>query len=167
MSSDRPRSDDVRRRVTELVRAARTCVLTTFGLDGRLVGRPMLLQQAEFDGDLWFFAYADSTKVRQIRVNPEVNAAFPDHGNQAWVSLSGTAQEAYDPERARRLWSPPLWIWFPDGPATSGLTLLRVRVSSAVHWDAPGGSRLDLLDPARGKVPERPPRPARNREVRF
>ncbi|WP_425487284.1 pyridoxamine 5'-phosphate oxidase family protein, partial [Micromonospora maritima] len=30
----------------------------------------MGLQEAEFDGDLWFFAYADSAKVRQIRVNP-------------------------------------------------------------------------------------------------
>ena len=63
-------------------------MLTTIGVDGRLVSRPMALQEAEFDGDLWFFAYADSAKVRQIRVNPEVNVAFSDQQHHAWVSVS-------------------------------------------------------------------------------
>ncbi|SCG41414.1 General stress protein 26 [Micromonospora echinaurantiaca] len=97
---------EARRRVTELVRRARICMLTTTGLDGRMVSRPMGLQEAEFDGDLWFFAYADSAKVRQLRVNPEVNVAFSDPRHQSWVSVSGTAQEGYDRATAQRLWHP-------------------------------------------------------------
>ncbi|HET9006188.1 MAG TPA: pyridoxamine 5'-phosphate oxidase family protein, partial [Actinomycetes bacterium] len=108
MSSDPTSAADARRRVTELIRQARICMLTTIGVDGRMVSRPMGLQEAEFDGDLWFFAYADSPKVRQIRVNPEVNVAFSDQRHDAWVSVSGTAQESYDRAKAEQLWNPLL-----------------------------------------------------------
>ena len=98
--SDQPTSAaEARARVTGLARAARICMLTTTALDGRQVSRPMGLQEAEFDGELWFFASADSAKVRQIRVNPEVNIAFSDQKHNAWVSISGTATEGFD--RAR------------------------------------------------------------------
>ena len=42
-------------------------MLTTMTADGKHVSRPMGLQEAEFDGDLWFFAYDDSAKVRRSR----------------------------------------------------------------------------------------------------
>ena len=45
---------------------AKVAMLTTTTPDGRSVSRPMALQEAEFDGDLWFFAYDDSAKARQI-----------------------------------------------------------------------------------------------------
>ncbi|MEU5944645.1 pyridoxamine 5'-phosphate oxidase family protein [Micromonospora sp. NPDC047465] len=51
MSNEPSSAADARRRVTELVREARICMLTTIAVDGRLVSRPMGLQEAEFDGD--------------------------------------------------------------------------------------------------------------------
>lgn len=86
MSNQPTSAAEARARVTELARAARICMLTTIALDGRQVSRPMGLQEVEFDGDLWFFASADSAKVRQLRVNPEVNVAFSDQKHHAWVS---------------------------------------------------------------------------------
>ncbi|MEV4197649.1 pyridoxamine 5'-phosphate oxidase family protein [Micromonospora globbae] len=164
MSQD---SSIARRRVTELIREARVCLLTTIGVDGRLVSRPMALQEAEFDGDLWFFTHADSAKVRQIRVNPEVGVAFSDGRRPTWVSISGTATEGYDPRRAERWWHPLLATWFPDGPGTPGLTLVKVHVSSVEYWDSPDGGAVSLLGPARAAVTGRPPRPGENREVRY
>jgi general stress protein 26 len=125
--------------LAELVRAARTCLLTTTAVDGRLVSRPMALPEAQFDGDLWFFAYRNSAKIRQIRVNPQVNVGFSDERQRAWVSVAGTAQEGWDAARAERLWHPLLATWFPDGPDTPGVTLIKVHAGSAEYWDAPGG----------------------------
>jgi general stress protein 26 len=125
--------------LAELVRAARTCLLTTTAVDGRLVSRPMALPEAQFDGDLWFFAYRNSAKIRQIRVNPQVNVGFSDQRQRAWVSVAGTAQEDWDAARAERLWRPLLATWFPDGPDTPGITLIKVHAGSAEYWDAPGG----------------------------
>ncbi|MGR6321176.1 pyridoxamine 5'-phosphate oxidase family protein [Micromonospora soli] len=127
---------DGRRRVTELIRDARACLLTTTAVDGRLVSRPMVLPAAEFDGDLWFFAYADSAKIRQIRVNPQVNVGLFDQRQHAWVSMAGTAQEGWERGRAERLWHPQLETWFPDGPDTPGLTLLKVHAGPAEYWAA-------------------------------
>ncbi|WP_254876946.1 pyridoxamine 5'-phosphate oxidase family protein [Verrucosispora sp. NA02020] len=136
---------DARRRITELIRAAEVCTLTTTSLDGRLVGRPMALQRADFDGELWFFADAGSSTVRQLRVNAEVAVGFHDPDGRVWVSMSGTARDDYDRARAERLWHPGLTGWFPDGVATSGLTLIAVHVTEARCWDARDGRSVGLL----------------------
>ncbi|MGI5519459.1 pyridoxamine 5'-phosphate oxidase family protein [Micromonospora sp. CA-259024] len=167
MSNQPTSAGEARARVTELARAARICMLTTIALDGRQVSRPMGLQEAEFDGDLWFFADAGSAKIRQIRVNPEVNVAFSDQRHHAWVSISGTATEGFDRARAERLWSPLLTAWFPDGPDTRGLTLIKVHASSAEYWDSPSSTVVNLLGYAKAAVTGRRPTVGENREVSF
>ncbi|MEH0844118.1 pyridoxamine 5'-phosphate oxidase family protein [Micromonospora sp. CPCC 205711] len=166
MAEEPTSTEDARRRVTELIRQARICMLTTIGVDGRLMSRPMGLQEAEFDGDLWFFAYADSAKVRQIRVNPEVNVAFSDQKHNAWVSLSGTAQEGFDRARAERLWNPILKTWFPDGLDTPGLTLIKVHASSAEYWDSPNSTVVNLFGFAKA-ASGKPPKAGEKHEVSY
>ncbi|WP_410811012.1 pyridoxamine 5'-phosphate oxidase family protein [Micromonospora sp. 067-2] len=167
MSNEPTTAAEARTRVTELARAARICMLTTIAVDGRQVSRPMGLQEADFDGELWFFAYADSAKVRQIRVNPEVNVAFSDQKHNAWVSISGTANEGFDRSRAERLWSPLLKVWFPDGLDTPGLTLIKVHATSAEYWDSPSSTVVNLLGFAKAAVTGQPPNPGENHEVTY
>ncbi|MGC4811930.1 pyridoxamine 5'-phosphate oxidase family protein [Micromonospora sp. DT228] len=167
MSNQPTSAAEARARVTELARAARICMLTTTALDGRQVSRPMGLQEAEFDGELWFFASAESAKVRQLRVNPEVNVAFSDQRHNAWVSISGTATEGLDRARAERLWNPLLKAWFPDGLDTPGLTLIKVHASSAEYWDSANSAVVNLLGYAKAAVTGRPPEAGENHEVTF
>ncbi|MEU5913794.1 pyridoxamine 5'-phosphate oxidase family protein [Micromonospora sp. NPDC047527] len=167
MSNEPTNATEARARVTELVRDARICMLTTIALDGRQVSRPMGLQEAEFDGDLWFFASADSAKVRQIRVNPEVNVAFSDQKRSAWVSVSGTATEGFDRARAEQLWNPVFRVWFPDGLDTPGLTLIKVHASSAEYWDSPSSTVVNLFGFAKAVVTGQPPAPGANHEVTY
>ncbi|RKN50832.1 pyridoxamine 5'-phosphate oxidase family protein [Micromonospora endolithica] len=167
MSNEPSDVAQARQRVTELVRQARICMLTTTAVDGRTVSRPMGLQEADFDGDLWFFAYADSAKVRQIRVNPEVNVSFSDQKHNAWVSMSGTAREGFDRSKAEQLWNPLLKTWFPDGLDTPGLTLITVRASSAEYWDSPSSTVVNLLGFAKAAVTGKPPAAGENREVSY
>ena len=167
MSKQPTSAEEARARVTELIRDARICLLTTIGVDGRLVSRPMALQAAEFDGDLWFFAYADSAKIRQIRVNPQVNVGFSDQRQHAWVSVAGTAQEGWDRARAERLWNPLLKAWFPDGLDTPGITLIKVHASSAEYWDSPSSTVVNLLGFAKAAVTGRPPKVGENHEVSY
>ncbi|SCL23411.1 pyridoxamine 5'-phosphate oxidase family protein [Micromonospora inyonensis] len=167
MGSEPTTDAEARQRITELVRAARVCMLTTIAVDGRQVSRPMVLQETEFDGDLWFLTRADSAKVRQIRVNPEVNAAFGDQRGQTWLSVSGTAREESDRADVERLWHPALRVWFPDGPGTPGLTLIKVHASSAEYWDSPSSTVVNLLGAARAAVTGRTPRPGGNHTVSY
>jgi general stress protein 26 len=157
---------DNRAKVTELVKDARICMFTTMTADGRHVSRPMALQDAEFDGDLWFFAYADSDKVRQLGMHPEVNVAFST--KQSWVSVSGTAEQVSDRAKAEQLWNPLLKAWFPDGLDTPGVTLIKVHARSAEYWESAHSSRVvELLGYAKAAVTGRPPNPGENEEVRL
>ncbi|MGT2426531.1 pyridoxamine 5'-phosphate oxidase family protein [Amnibacterium kyonggiense] len=126
-----------RKHVAELVKDARVAMLTTMTTDGKHVSRPMGLQEVEFDGDLWFFAYDDSAKVAQIRSEPSVNVAFSDQKGHSWTSVAGRAEVVHDRAKAEQLWTPVLKAWFPDELETPGLALIKVEAESAEYWEGP------------------------------
>jgi general stress protein 26 len=157
-----------RETVKALVKDAHICMLTTMTSDGRHVSRPMAVQDVEFDGDLWFFASDQSDLVTQIAVNPQVNVAFSDSKQNAWVSLSGTAQRVDDPQRARELWSPLFKAWFPDGLETPDLTLVKVTGETAEYWAAAHSSKVvTLLGYAKASVTGKTPDAGENETVRL
>ena len=127
---------DDRETVTDLIARAQSAMLTTLTPDGELVSRPMAVQETEFDGDLWFFVSEDSDKVRQIMAHPRVNVSLSNDKKSEWISISGTAEVVHDRAKTKDLWAKPLETWFPDGPETPGLALIKVRAESAEYWNA-------------------------------
>jgi general stress protein 26 len=144
-----PETDNPTSHVARLVDRAKISMLTTMTADGRHVARPMALQEVEFDGDLWFFAYDDSAKVREFLANPQVNVSFTNDKSSEWTSVSGTAELVHDRAKAEELWSAPLKAWFPDGPDTPGLALIKVHADSAEYWEGPSSKVVRLLGAAR------------------
>jgi len=130
------------------------------------VSRPMALQEAEFDGDLWFFAYDDSPKAVEIATHPQVNVAFSTKSN-AWVSVSGRAEVVHDRAKAQQLWSRSLKAWFPDGLDTDGLALIKVAAESAEYWDAPHGKVVTLIQYAASVALRRNPPVGENQVVEL
>lgn len=103
-----------RQHVADLVSRAEVAMLTTMTQQGRHVSRPMGLQEADFHGDLWFFAYDDSAKAAQIRANPEVNVSFSDTGNHSWTSIAGRGHIVHDRHKAGQLYSSAAVTGRPD-----------------------------------------------------
>lgn len=122
------------KKVAEMMKGAKICSLTTVNSNGQLTSRPMAVQQIEFDGDAWFFAQRSSTKLNEIAANPQVNIMF--NSGDDWVSLSGTARQVDDIEKAGELWNPFLKAWFPEGLSDPELTLIKVHAESAEYWDS-------------------------------
>jgi general stress protein 26 len=139
-------------KVAELVARAHLCTLTTSTPDGRLMSRPMALQDVEFDGDLWFFVHDDSDKVAQIAANPSVNVSFSNPKVTEWTSIAGTAELVEDRSRAEELWSPLLNAWFEQGLDTPTLALIKVHADSAEYWDGPSSRVVSLLGMARAAI---------------
>jgi general stress protein 26 len=157
-----------RDKVKEMVADAKICMLTTMTADGRHVSRPMALQEVEFDGDLWFFSYADSDLVEQVDVNPAVNVAFSDSKHNNWISISGVAERVDDRAKAEQLWNPLLKAWFPDGLQTPELTLVKVHADSAEYWEAAHSSKVvTLLGYAKAAVTGKTPDAGENETVRL
>ncbi|MFF5082692.1 pyridoxamine 5'-phosphate oxidase family protein [Actinoplanes sp. NPDC000266] len=157
-----------RDKVKQMIADARICMVTTMTADGKHVSRPMALQEVEFDGDLWFFTYTTSDLVEQIGLHPQVNVAFSDQKQNNWISLSGTATRADDPEKARELWNPALKAWFPDGLETPELTLVKVHAETAEYWAAAHSSKVvTLLGYAKAAVTGKTPDAGENETVRL
>jgi len=135
--------------VAELVDRARISMLTTMTSDGKHVSRPMALQEAEFDGDLWFFADEASDLITQVRRNRSVNVSFSNDKSSEWTSVSGTAEVVHDRGKAEELWGAPLKVWFPDGLETPGITLLKVHADSAEYWESAGSKVVQLIGAVR------------------
>lgn len=85
-------TNDDRRHIAQLMSNAKVAMLTTTSAEGEQVSRPMGLREAEFDGDLGFFAYDGSAKVTRIKTTPEVNVSFSDTKNGSWTSIAGRAE---------------------------------------------------------------------------
>lgn len=137
-------------KVAGIIKDIRIAMLTTVDDDGHLVSRPMAVQQVEFDGDLWFVSDGDARKVHQIQHGARTNVSFTSNG--AWLSVAGEAELVHDDVKARELWNSALDAWFPDGPTTPGLTLVKIHADTAEYWDAPGGRVTTLISYAKAKL---------------
>ena len=143
-------TDEGTKKVAELVKDARISMFTTVDAEGHLVSRPMGLQEVEFDGDLWFFADERSDTVSEVTANPKVNVSFSS--GDAWVSVTGDCQVVRDRAKSKELWNSFVEAWFPDGPDTPGVILLKVHAHAAQYWDSPGGKTVQLMSMVKSKL---------------
>ena len=122
-----------------LMKDIKFCMLTSLDSEGVLHSRPMTLQEAAFDGTLWFFAGLHTGVSRETAERSQVNVSFSDPGDHQFVSASGRARLVQDPVKKQALWSPTYKMWFPGGVDDPELVLLAVDVESAEYWDSSNG----------------------------
>lgn len=158
-------SDDLKK-VDELIRGIRFAMLTTVNPDGSLHSRPMALQEDEpFDGDIWFFTDEHSGKVFEIEKEHHVNVAFSDPAHNRYVSAAGLAELTTEKARIQAKWKPALKAWFPDGPDTPGIALLKIKVSSIEYWDAPNSAMVHLYGVVKATLTGKRPDPGENEKI--
>jgi general stress protein 26 len=126
--------------LVESIEGIYIATMTTLTPDGKLHGRPMATQQAEFDGDLWFYTYKDSAKVSEIRENPQVQLGYNKDEKQTWVDVFGHAQIIEDDGKKKELWYEELRRYFPDSPEDDNVVLIKVKPDEAEIWSSSDGT---------------------------
>ena len=145
--------DEKLAKVRDMIKGIDIGMLTTMHESGTLRSRPMSVNgEVEFDGDLWFFTYGESPKVKEIEGDARVNVAFSDPKNQTYVSLSGTASLVRDKEKIKELFQPSLNAWFPQGVDTPDIALLKINVEGAEYWDSPTNAIAHVIGFVKSKV---------------
>jgi len=130
-------------KLNALLKGARICMLTTQDEHDNLRSRPMALQEADIETDLWFFTARHSPKVNEIKGDSRVNVSIIN-GN-TYISISGSAALVDDKRKASDLWNPAYKAWFPKGLDDPELLLLKVSIEQAEYWDNPGGMVTTLI----------------------
>jgi general stress protein 26 len=144
------------RQLADLVGDQRVAMLTARETDDRLQSRPMTPLSLDEAGNFWFFCDDASSLAATVRACPKVNLAFSDEGRATYVSVSGSAVIEHDRERIRDLWTSLARPWFPDGPDSAKLALLRVHCDIIELWNAADSTLIRIFALAASVVTGRP-----------
>jgi len=143
-NNDNQNDNDVKK-LGELIKDIRIAMLTTVDENGSLHSRPMATQEAEFNGDLWFFTDSTTPKVREVAREHQVNISYAQPDDNRYISVSGTAEIVKDKAKMEELWNPALKAWFPKGLEDPNIVLLKTRVEKAEYWDFPSSTLVQLV----------------------
>jgi len=155
--------DDDIETIAKLIKASKIALITTQSASGALHSRPMGVQEAEFDGDLWFFTPHPSEKTDEIAAHPLANVSF--ESGKGYLSISGTASVVKDRAKIDELWSKGVEAWFPGGRDDPSVALLKIEADSAEYWSVDDPKPLQLLKIARAVVGGGEPDLGENRTV--
>lgn len=144
---------DERRKLAELIEDLDIAMLTFIDAQGALISQPMGPIELDAEGNLWFFTDSNSEKVQHL---DELNLAFSGESDGTYVSLSGYGELISDQARKEELWSPFVKPWFPEGPDSPNLALLKFVPHTAEYWDAPHSKVIRLFAMAASIAASRP-----------
>jgi len=125
-------------------------MLSTQSQTGGISARPMSNNgEVEFDGDCWFFSYEDTRKIEDIKQSPVVSLTFIGAPSLLgkpgiFIAVQGDAVLTKDKTVFLQHWTDGLDRWFPDGPDTEGLVLIKVVAKQVDYWDGNENGSIDL-----------------------
>lgn len=141
------------RKLGELIEDLDIAMLTFIEDSGALISQPMGPIEMDEDGNIWFFTDSTSEKAQHLE---QLNLAFSGEPDGIYVSLSGSGELVTDKSRKEELWSPFVKPWFPEGPDSPTLALLKFVPHTAEYWDAPHSKVVRLFAMAASIVAARP-----------
>jgi general stress protein 26 len=139
--------------LAELAEPLAIAMLTHLDAEGMLVSRPMTALEMDSNGAIWFFTDRNSASNHDLQV---VNLSFADTGRSVYLSMSGHGTLVTDPVHIKRLWTAAAKPWFPDGPESENLALLKFTPEAADSWDSPHSSAVRVLAMAASIVAAKP-----------
>lgn len=120
-------------RLCQLIQHMTVSILTTIDDGGTLVSRPMLPLYLDGHCSLWFFTDLRSEKIKQLDA---INLNFIDSSRATYVTFSGHGELNTQRSYINRLWTPFAKPWFPDGPESANIALLKFVPDMAEYWDS-------------------------------
>ncbi len=143
---------DDRAKLYDMIKEVRIAMLTTVESDGSLHTRPMANQEADENGDLWFFAERGSAVEANVQANPQLALGFSDPHGDSYVAVSGTGSLHDDRATIDAHWNEILTAWFPGGKDDPKIVVLQVNLSKGEFWDTKSGLLYTLTSFVKSKL---------------
>jgi len=122
------------KKFAELVSDIKIAMFVTIANGNVLQSAPLLTQEIDAEGNLWFLVSKNSHKVSDIENSTHVNVCYTASGK--YVSVTGSAELVNDDlDKIHELWSKPYEVWFPNGPNDPNIQLLKVNVEKVEYWE--------------------------------
>lgn len=154
-------------KMVDLIKDIRVAMLTTVDKEGELRSRPMATNEIKEEGVLYFFTEDSSAKIDELDINHKVNVSYSDRDDQVFVSVSGNASHIKDKNKISELWTPYLKAWFPKGKEDPNICLLKIDITKAEYWDAPGNRMVQLAGMAKAAIAGEQYKPGENKKINI
>lgn len=152
MKTENQTSND-RSQLCKLIENMSVGMMTSLNANGALISRPMSALEMDGNGALWFFTDLRSAKVEQLN---QLNLTFIDTAHGTYVSMSGHGELETQRAHIEMLWTPLARPWFPGGPDSAYLALLKFIPDIAEYWDTPSSKMVRILAMAASVVAGKP-----------
>jgi general stress protein 26 len=156
-----------KKKIWEMIKDIKIALMVTTDSDGNLRSRPMAVHQTDYDGFLWFFTNGKSSKIAEIKHNPDILLAYSDPDDQNYVSVTGEAEIVHDRALIKEMWSEMLRVWFPKGSDDPDISLIKVEMQSAEYWDVPSSAMIMAYGYVKSVITGEAPNPGENKKVSF
>jgi general stress protein 26 len=112
---------------------------TAVTVSGSCGTRPMSVQRADDEGNLWFLSANDSHKDQEIEVNPNVTLYFQGSAHSDFLVIKGIATASRNESKIRELWQPIFKTWFTEGENDPRISVIKVTPTEGYYWDTKHG----------------------------
>lgn len=136
---------EAKEKLNELIKDIDFTMMTTIDTDGVLRSRPMSTQNSEITDALWFFTSDQTHKTDEIEKDNRINLSYAAPADNAYVSVSGTAEIVHDKAKMEELWNPILKAWFPKGLDDPHICLMKVKAEQAEYWDSTSSTLVQIF----------------------
>jgi len=142
--------------LAEKMRDIDFAMLATHTDGGAIAQRPMSNNRdVDYDGDSYYFTWADSRMVRDIETDPQVSLSFLGASGlfgrrPFFVAVEGKADIVRDRSAFSAHWTRDLDRWFEQGLDTPGVAMIHVRATRIHYWDGEEEGELRLPENALG-----------------
>lgn len=125
-------------------------MLTCLDYGGALVSKPITPLLIDNDGIIWFFIDLHTGKAGHLC---NANLSFAEKHSETYISLSGSCEVNKNQARIESLWADSSKTWFPDGPRSINLALLKFSPYSAECWDVAQSKMVSIYSMFSSVVP--------------
>lgn len=133
-------------KVISLAKEIDICLFSTnVAVDQGESTRPMSTQDADEEGNLWFFSDKNSEKNSEIENDKNVRLYYSHPSKSSYMVLNGEAEIIFDKQKVEEIWSPLVKTWFKEGKDDPNISLIKVTPKNAYYWDVEGNQMINFF----------------------
>jgi general stress protein 26 len=151
-------------RVWDIIEEVGVCMLTT-QFAGGLRARPLEARPDRDAGLIYFVTDTHSAKEHEVEATSDVGLVFINASDKAYLSITGRACVMHDSDKTKAAWRKTDEVWWPDGPDSPDVCLLRIEPFTAELWDGPASAAATAFEFAKARLTGEEPKLGENRKV--
>ncbi len=136
-------------KVRELTEQIRICMFCTNLNEQPFAARPMIIQEVDEKGDIWFLSSEVSDKNIEVKMDDKVQLLFSDSKSSEYLSVYGSAYIYRERKIIESKAKHSVKAWIPKGTEDPNIALIRVIPEDAFYWNNQTKSNVTLLKKVR------------------